>query len=171
MSVARSPIGWSTASSLTSSKARRERRKERRSLATVRIETDDIRRQMAEIRSRLHQDVRGVVNVATTAADWRSYVRGRPWLAIGLAFTSGFLLVPGRSRPSTLVVQPPAVDLRNLKAAVKANEAGRLPLLRWFLRAVGPIAVRAAQSYALNHVENLLANQQTGPPPEAASRP
>ena len=59
-------------------------------MATVRIETDDIRRQMAEIRSRLHQDVRGVVNVATTATDWRSYVRGRSWLAIGLAFTTGF---------------------------------------------------------------------------------
>lgn len=140
-------------------------------MATVRIETDDIRCQMAEIRSRLHQDVREVVNLATTAADWRSYVRGRPWLAIGLAFTSGFLLVPGRSRPSTLVVQPSAVDVQNLQAAVQAEKPGRLPLMRWFLGAVGPIAVRAAQLYALNYVENLLANQQAGPRPEAAPRP
>ena len=102
-------------------------------MATVRIEADEIRRQMAEIRSQLHQDMREVVNVATIATDWRSYLRGRPWLAIGLAFTSGFLLVPRRSRPSTLVVQPPAVDVRNLQAAEKAEKPGRLPLVRWFL--------------------------------------
>jgi hypothetical protein len=140
-------------------------------LATVRIEADDIRRQMAEIRSQLHQDMRGVVNVAATATDWRSYVRGRPWLAIGLAFTSGFLLVPGRSRPSRLVVQPSAVDMGNSQAAVKAEKPGRLTLFRRLLGAVGPIAVRAGQSYAMNYVENLLANQQAGPRPEAASRP
>ncbi len=140
-------------------------------MANVRTNANDIRRQMAEIRSQLHQDMRGVVNVAATATDWRSYVRGRPWLAIGLAFTSGFLLVPGRSRPTTLVVQPSAVDTGNSHAAIKTEEAGRLPLMRWFLGAVGPIAVRAAQLYALNYVENLLANQQTGPRPEAASRP
>jgi hypothetical protein len=140
-------------------------------LATVRIETDDIRRQMAEIRSRLHQDVREVVNDAATATDWRSYVRGRPWLAIGLAFTTGYLLVPRRSRPSTLVVQPSADDVQNLPAAVQGEKPRRLPLMRWFLGAVGPIAARAAQLYAINYVENLLANHQTGPRPEAASRP
>ena len=140
-------------------------------MATVRIEADDLRRQMAEIRSQLHQDMREVVNVATIATDWRSYLRGRPWLAIGLAFSAGFLLVPRRSRPTTLVVQPSAVDVRNLQAAVQAEKPGRLPLMRWFLGAVGPIAVRAAQSYALNYVENLLVNQQAGPRPEAASRP
>jgi hypothetical protein len=136
-------------------------------LATVRSEVDDIRRQMAEIRSQLHRDVREVVNVAATATDWRSYVRGRPWLAIGLAFTSGFLLVPRRSRPSTLVVQPSAADVQNLQA----GKPGRLPLMRWLLEAVGQIAVRAAQSYATNYVENFLANQQTRPQPEAAPRP
>src|SRR5208282_5650420 len=99
-------------------KARREFRKGRRSLATVRTNADDIRRQMAEIRSQLHQDMRGVVNVAATATDWRTYVRVRPWLAIGLAFTSGFLLVPGRSRATTLVVQPSAVEMQNLQAGV-----------------------------------------------------
>ena len=140
-------------------------------MATVRIEADEIRRQMAEIRSQLHQDMREVVSVATIATDWRSYLRGRPWLAIGLAFTSGFLVVPGRSRPSTLIVQPPAVDQHNLQAGVKPERTGRLPLVRWFLGAVGPIAVRAAQSYALNQVENLLARQQTGPQSDAVSRP
>jgi hypothetical protein len=140
-------------------------------LATVRTRADDIQRQMAEIRSQLHQDMREVVNVATTATDWRFYLRGHPWLAIGIAFSSGFLLVPRRSRPATLVVQPPAVDVRDRQVAVKLEKPGRLPLLRWFLGAITPIAVRAAQSYALSHVEDFLANQQTGPRPEAASGP
>ena len=105
-------------------------RKERGSLATVRIEADDLRRQMAEIRSQLHQEMREVVNVATIATDWRSYLRGRPWLAIGLAFSAGFLLVRRRSRPTTLVVQPSAVDVQSLQAAVQAEKPGRLPLMR-----------------------------------------
>lgn len=140
-------------------------------MATVRTRADDIQRQMAEIRSQLHQDMREVVNVATTATDWRSYLRGHPWLAIGIAFSSGFLLVPRRSRPATLVVQPPAVDVRDRQVTVKPEKPGRLPFLRWFLGAITPIAVRAAQSYALSHVENFLANPQTGPRPEAASEP
>jgi len=139
-------------------------------LATVGIEADEIRRQMAEIRSQLHQDVRGVVNVAASATDWRSYLRGRPWLAIGLAFTSGFLLVPGRTRPTTLVVQPPAVDLHKLRAVEKAEKPGRLTLFRRLLSAIGPIAIRAGQAYAMNYVENLLADQQTGPAAEPLSR-
>ncbi len=140
-------------------------------MATVRSNADDLRRQMAEIRSQLHQEMREVVNVATTAADWRTYVRGRPWLAIGLAFGSGFLLVPGRTRPTTRVVQPSAVDPGDSHPALTPGKPGRLTLLRRLLDAVGPIAVRAGQSYALTYVENLLANQQTGPRPAEDSRP
>ena len=140
-------------------------------MATVRIEADEIRRQMADIRAQLHQDMREVVDGATTAADWRSYSEASPWLAIGLAFTSGFLLVPGRTRPRSLVVQPLAVDPTNLQKAEKAERPGRLFVLRWLLGAVGPVAVRAAQAYALFHLENLLAKQQTGPLPVANPRP
>jgi hypothetical protein len=140
-------------------------------LATVRSNADDIRHQMAEIRSQLHQEMRGVVNVATTAADWRTYVRSRPWLAIGLAFGSGFLLVPGRTRLTTRVVQPSAVDPGDSHPALTTGKPGRLTLWRRLLDVAGPIAVRAGQSYAMNYVENLLANQQAGPRPVAAARP
>ncbi len=140
-------------------------------MATVRIEADEIRRQMAEIRAQLHQDMRGVVNDVTTAADWRSYVRGHPWLAFGLAFSSGFLLVPGRSRPRSLVVQPSAFEPRNLRTVENAETPGRFFLMRWFLGAVGPVAVKAAQSYALFQLENFLAKQKVGPLPVANPRP
>ncbi len=137
-------------------------------MAPAGTNADVIRHQMAEIRSQLHQDMRGVVQVATTATDWRSYVRGRPWVAIGLAFTSGFLLVPRRSQPATLVVQPSAVDTGVSPAAVKP---GRSTLMRKLLDTIGLIAARAGQTYAINYVEHLLANHQPGPRPDAVSRP
>ena len=144
-------------------------------MATVRTEADDLQRQMADIRSQIRQEMRGVVDGATSVADWRSYFRGRPWLAIGIAFTSGYLLVPRRSptSTSTIVVQPPMVDVQNLQTAVPQpqEKPARLPLMRWFLGAVGPIALRAAQSYALSYIEGFLANQQAGGPPEEILRP
>jgi hypothetical protein len=140
-------------------------------LATVRSEADNIRREMAEIRSQLHQDMREVVSVATTATDWRTYVRGHRWLAIGLAFSCGYLLVPRRSRLSRLVVRPPAIEMGNSQAIVEPEKPGRSTLLRRILDLVGPIAVRAGQSYAINYVENLLANHQTGPQPKTSARP
>ncbi len=141
-------------------------------MATIRLEADEIRCQMAEIRSELHQDMRGVVNVAATVTDWRSYIRGRPWLAIGVAFTSGFLLVPRRARDSRLVLQPLALGMEDSQAPVKSENPSRSTLFRSLLGVIGPIAVRAGQSYLMNYVENLLANQQQfGPRPEAASWP
>jgi hypothetical protein len=139
-------------------------------LATVRTRADDIQRQMAEIRSQLHQDMREVVTVASIATDWRSYLRGYTWLAIGVAFASGYLLVPRRSRTSTVVVQPQAVVEQPRQVVTRTDKAAKSSLIRWALGAIAPIAIRAAQSYALSHIESLVANQQPGLRPGGASR-
>lgn len=139
------------------------------STSTVHNETDEIRRQMAKIRSELHSEMRGVVDVATAATDWRAYIRNRPWLAIGLAFTAGFVVVPRRSKPTTIVVQQPAADVENLVAAPES--ANRFSVMRWVMGTVGTMAVRAAQSYASNYVENFLANHPPVSSPAATSRP
>jgi hypothetical protein len=120
---------------------------------------DDIRRRMADIRSDLHQNMRGVVHEASNVADWRSYVRQRPWLALGLSFTAGYLVVPRRTRPSNLVV-PQVVETPSVAATQR-----RRPLrpVRWLLGLVGPILLRTAQNYAMSHIENLLASNQFGP--------
>jgi hypothetical protein len=107
--------------------------------------------------------MREVVTVASIATDWRSYLRSYPWLAIGVAFASGYLLVPRRSRASTVVVQPQAVVEQPRQVVTRTEKAAKFSLVRWALGAIAPIAIRAAQSYALSHVENLLANQQPGP--------
>ncbi len=141
-------------------------------MTTVRNQADDIQRDMALIRSQLFQEMREVVDVVSTVADWHSYIRARPWLAIGVAFASGFLLAPRRGRPSTVIVQPPASGvLTPVPVPVpQAEKPRRLHLVRWVLGAVVPIAVRAAQTYALKHVESLLENHPGGPQAEAAAQ-
>lgn len=140
-------------------------------MATARIEADDIQREMALIRSHLFQEMREVVDVVSTVADWHSYIRARPWLAIGVAFASGFLLAPRRSRPTTVVVQSPVPGVLAPPAPASVVEKqARLPVFRWVLGALMPIAVRAAQAYALKHVEGLLENQPSGPQSDATER-
>lgn len=129
-------------------------------------EIDDIRRQMALIRLDLHQDVSGVVVGAERAMNWRSYIQNAPWLAIGLGFALGYLVIPRRREPTSVedvlrtVSKPPPV----LKPAPKTEKpqerpksssglAGTLIGLAW------PIALRAVQSYAGAWVESLITEQ------------
>ena len=139
-------------------------------MATVRNQADDIQREMALIRSQLFHEMREVVDVVSTVADWHSYIRARPWLAIGVAFASGFLLAPRRGRPTALIVQPSAPGALTPVPVPQIEKRQRLPLIRWVLGAVVPIAVRAAQTYALKHVESLLENQPAGPQAEPTER-
>ena len=139
-------------------------------MATVRAKADDLQRQMAEVRSQLHQEVRGVVQGAKTAADWRSYVRSHPWTALAVAFASGYLLVPRRTSTPTVHVLPAAGIPQQSASSAPTAKTGSWPILGWVLSAVGPIALRAAQSYALASVESLLAKQPTGPAADDESR-
>ena len=73
--------------------------------------SDDIERQLATMRSVLHQDVRDLATEARTLVDWRYHFRAHPWLYCGGAAALGFMLVPGRERPITgddknVVLQP-----------------------------------------------------------------
>lgn len=132
-------------------------------MATERKEADEIRFQMAKIRNELHQEMRGVVDSATAVTDWRSYVRNRPWLAIGLAFATGYILVPRRTQPVSTLVVPMAGQSTPLEMKDKARNPRLFTAFRWALGMVGPVAIRAAQSFAANAIENLLTGQQAGP--------
>ena len=64
-------------------------------------EIDEIRRQMAQIRHDLHQDVSNVVsgvsevvNEVSGVMDWRSALRGHPYMLVGAALAAGYLIVP-----------------------------------------------------------------------------
>lgn len=138
-------------------------------MATVNSDADEIRLRMAEIRSRLRQDVRGVARDAADAADWTAHVRHRPWTAIGVAFAAGFLVVPSRRPRSTVIVEPSSQPREIVVTPPSEKRSGFRPI-RLLLAAAGPVALRAAQSYALNFVENHLANNSR-PDPRRAGAP
>lgn len=131
-------------------------------MASADQSVDDIRRQMAEIRSQLHHDMTRVVGEATSVTDWRSYVRERPWLFLGGAFAMGYVLVPRRTRPDTPAPMA-VVDL----GPRQTPERPRQPLFWRAIKTVGglvvPVAFRAAQGYALRWVEDYLVNHPPGP--------
>jgi hypothetical protein len=123
-------------------------------------EIDDIRRQMAQIRHDLHQDVSSVVGgvseVVTEVSevmDWRSVLRSHPFLLTGAALAAGYLIVPRRARGVTL-------GNSNHLISAPAPEAGvqkkRVRPISWAFDLLGPIATQAVQAYAMIWIENRL---------------
>jgi hypothetical protein len=137
-------------------------------------EIDDIRRQMAQIRHDLHQDVSSVVGgvseVVTEVSevmDWRSVLRNHPYLLTGTALAVGYLIVPRRKVAAqgntNYLVSAPAQE----PPAPRKRRSGPLS---WAINLLWPIATQAAQSYAMIWIENQLKDYlQMGPgriPPE-----
>ncbi len=136
-------------------------------MATVINQADDIRRQMADVRAQLHTEMRGVVDDVAAVTDWQGHIHKHPWLAIGAAFGIGYLLVPKRHAPPSVIIKP--AEAQTLAAAVsEAPQAKRSSVWKWALGAVTPIVIRAAQSYAITQVEKLLAENPPGPHPAPA---
>ena len=138
-------------------------------------EIDDIRRQMAQIRHDLHQDVSSVVGgvseVVTEVSevmDWRSVLRSHPYLLTGTALAVGYLIVPRRAK---VVAQGNTNHLVSAPAqAPLAPRKEQSSPLSWAINLLWPIATQAAQSYAMIWIENQLKDYlQMGPgrmPPE-----
>jgi hypothetical protein len=128
---------------------------------------DEIQREMAAIRSQLHHEVSGVVIGASNATDWRYYARQRPWLALGIAFATGYVVVPRRARPVVLESPLPSASAVAAPETGPLRRATRLGVLGLATRLLGPLLIRAAQGYALNYVERFLAEHPPGPHPES----
>jgi hypothetical protein len=135
-------------------------------------EITEIQRRMAQIRHELHENVREAVKGAQSLTDWRSQVRNHPWLALGTAAALGYLIVPKRHpAPAIVAVAPAAVQPTPAVAAVQPTPAApkkkRRGLIGSALGLLAPIAVRAAQNYAIQYLEQWIASQ----PPGARSAP
>lgn len=126
-------------------------------------EADQIRKEMAQIRLDMHHDVAGVIKEAESVFDWRSYIRNAPWVSMGAALGLGYLIVPKkRFRPL------PSVEPRYLASAMSSRrdqDDQRLSSKRgvslWsiagtVLSMAAPIAIRAAQGYAVGWIEDRL---------------
>ena len=139
-------------------------------MASVSNEVDGIRRQMAQIRRELHEDVQGVVAGAEAVADWRRYIRLYPWAAVGAAACLGYLIAPRRHRqtpPITVQVTPAAAaapvqaTAREGKAesAVTVKKEKRAGLAGTLFGLLAPMAWKAAQNYAMSFAEQWIAQQ------------
>ncbi|MDB5353139.1 MAG: hypothetical protein JWN86_4386 [Planctomycetota bacterium] len=144
-------------------------------MATATTEQNDvekIRREMAQIRQRLHQDMQGMVAGAEAASDWKHYVRQYPWAALAVTLVGGFLLVPRKRRSVSKTAEKAAEAavakisgvIENGQAAAQATETKakekKSGLLGGAFGLLSPFLIRAAQGYALSYVENWIAQQQ-----------
>ncbi len=129
---------------------------------------NEIQRRMAQIRRELHEEVKEAVKGAQSLTDWRSQVKSHPWLALGAAAAIGYMIVPKRRRPETptiVTVNPVAASPVSSSSAPSSSSPprrSRFGLLGSALGLVAPIAVRAAQNYAIQYMEQWLAAQQGG---------
>jgi hypothetical protein len=159
------------------------------SATTTANSVEDIRRSMAQIRQRLHQDMQGVVAGAEAASDWKHYVRLYPFAALGLALAGGFLIVPRRRRSVSGTAEKAAEVVvakltgaadsaamgtkraaDEVKSEAKAHPKATKGIVGAMLTLAGSVALKYGQSYALNFVENWIAQQQhqhAGPPPSS----
>ena len=120
-------------------------------------EIDEIRWQMAQIRHDLHQDVAsvvsgvsGVVDEVSEVMDWRSVFRNHPYIATGVAFAAGYLIVPRRAKHTV----PSQNHLVSVQASEEGTKKKRFRPISWAFELVGPIATQAIQAYALVWIEN-----------------
>ena len=60
------------------------------------LTSDDIRRQMADLRSQMDDEVDQVIENAHTLGDWKFYVRKYPWWCLAGAAVVGYAVVPRR---------------------------------------------------------------------------
>ena len=130
-------------------------------------EMTEIQRRMAQVRHELHEDVREAVKGAQSLTDWRSQVRNHPWLAVGAAAALGYLIVPKRrSQPTPTIVTmgPAAAGLAAPLGQPSPAPPHKKPwgLIGTALGLVAPIAVRAAQNYAIQYLEQWIAGQPRG---------
>jgi len=119
---------------------------------------------MAQIRHELHQDVRGVVQNAEAATDWRRYYRMYPWASLAVAFAVGYLIVPKRRRkiPRDIVTRADLAQVREdvQEAKEPAKKAASKGIMGALFGMLVPVVVRAAQGYAVQYFETWLAQQQ-----------
>jgi hypothetical protein len=86
---------------------------------------DQVREEMRQIRSNLDDEVATFVESTRVLFDWRSYVRHAPWLCLGAAAVTAYLLVP--SKPKVVTPTPEQMAELAKQARVTIGEAGSQP--------------------------------------------
>ena len=123
-------------------------------------EIDEIRRQMAQIRHDLHQDISSVVSgvsdvveEVTEVMDWRAVLGRHPYVLVGSAILVGYWVVPRRKRE--ILDQSDRQVASLVSASATPRKRGFRPL-SWAMELAWPIAMQSLQSYAVIWIEKRL---------------
>lgn len=128
---------------------------------------EDIQRRMAEVRRDLRSDMREAVKGVEASLDWRSYFNRAPLAATAAAFVVGIVVAPARKSKALKAMQTPARTAAGAgepRPAASAGERERSTLLGAAVGILAPIAIRAAQGYALRWVEGMIDRGFPKPP-------
>src|SRR4051812_8904675 len=132
---------------------------------------------MAQIRRELHEDVREVVASAEAVTDWPRYIRMYPCAALGAAVAAGYLIVPRRHRtvPRDIATHADVAQAREVVEDVKGKQdkpkKSRKGVVGAAFGFLVPIALRAAQGYAVQYLEQWVLQQQMAAGPHSPDQP
>ena len=144
-------------------------------MKTIHDDAETIRRRMALIRRKHHEDVRAVLAGAEKVAGWGRHVRLYTWVALGVA--AGFWMVTHRRRTVPIksatgeIVAKTADKTEPTEVAVAKRSTTFSSLLGGAASFLTTVAIRAAQNYAACCLEECLApprlpkSSKTGPVP------
>jgi hypothetical protein len=129
------------------------------------IEIEDIQRRMAQLRHDMHGEVQSAVKGARSLTDWRSLARNYPLLTLGVATAVGYLIVPRRRSEAPTIVAvnataPQAAALVEPQKQTKKTRGTGWSIMGTAFSLAAPILVRAAQNYAMQYIEGLLAQHE-----------
>ncbi len=129
-------------------------------------DSEQIRVQMARIRSELSDDVGEVVEQARELTDWHLFVRRHPWWCVGAAAAAGFMVVPSQSkaRPQSTArqehVTADAQAHRVTAQAATATESKRQTMLNSIVSMMAGAVIRSAVTLATDQLHNFLTSSQ-----------
>lgn len=125
-------------------------------------QSEAIRKRMAEIRSDLPYDVDLARDRVKQLADWRYHISRRPVPILIAAAVAGYLIVPAKPQPKTIVMQSSLGDRgrRGLRDSEFAQPAKR-GMVGGIAAAVGTMLLKQAAMLAANQVSGLLTRRKT----------
>ena len=126
------------------------------------MEMNELQRRMAGIRRAMHEDVRGAVLGAQSLTNWRTILGNHPWAALGIAVGVGYFAVRHRRRVPQVDRANPAPTFAEANAAVagirpSSSRKASSSTFGTAFSLLAPVLIRAAQNYALTHLEQWLA--------------
>jgi hypothetical protein len=134
----------------------------------------EIQRRMAQIRHDMHQEVQGAVKGAQLLTEWRGLVKSYPWLSVSLVAIAGYAIVPRRQTihsgsVGTLPAGPAPAPVTTALAQPRRPRRTGWNILGIAFSLLAPVATRAAQNYALGHLEQWLSQHPLPPSPSSSS--